>query len=72
MLIVESGSTGPDFYVPGVDRPFTTIGIGLPDGGVVVQTFELVEGLEREEAMRAFRDLALGMLMEVLMERSQL
>jgi nicotinamide mononucleotide (NMN) deamidase PncC len=24
--LVESGTTGPEFYVPGVDRPFTAIG----------------------------------------------
>eukprot|EP00924_Labyrinthula_sp_SR-Ha-C_P011677 maker-scaffold_17-snap-gene-5.53-mRNA-1 protein AED:0.29 eAED:0.29 QI:4/0.66/0.5/0.75/1/1/4/0/188 len=61
-VIVESGSTGPDFYIPGLDHPFTAVGISGPNNFLETNLFELpASSKDREANMQEFKRLAVEM-----------
>jgi nicotinamide-nucleotide amidase len=62
--IVESGTTGPDFYIPGV-KAFTAVGIAGPNGLSVVKVFDS-ETKDRSRNMMDFCDFGLVTLRDAL------
>ena len=64
--VVESGTTGPDFYVPGVARGFTAVGVAGPDGAVVTRLFRAEPGASRAENMSRFAEFAVDVLREAV------
>eukprot|EP00928_Gymnodinium_smaydae_P014884 TRINITY_DN15463_c0_g1_i1.p2 TRINITY_DN15463_c0_g1~~TRINITY_DN15463_c0_g1_i1.p2 ORF type:complete len:118 (-),score=18.31 TRINITY_DN15463_c0_g1_i1:84-437(-) len=65
--VVESGTCGPEFYVPGVEGGFTAVAVAGPDGfyrEVVLHT----GSREREVNMEAFAKAALKLLLDCLSE----
>lgn len=69
--IAESGTTGPNFYVPGIKTPFSSISVTGPNG-----TRSLVVNCRpsssREECMQAFTVAAIELLHSYLIEDSKL
>jgi hypothetical protein len=75
-IVVESGTSGPDFYVPGVESGFTAIGVLGPVNartGQRWQRYAVVETghRERESNMWAFAERALALLQDCLIEQQQ-
>ncbi len=69
-MIVESGTSGPEFYVPGVKQGFTAIGIADPHGRVYVEVFET--GTKNRDAnMVTFTQRALEMFEKILKQTPQ-
>lgn len=64
-VIVESGTSGPDFYIPGVTSGFTAIGIAGPNNFDMVQTLE-TNSSDREQNMWSFTRGALNLLNDSL------
>lgn len=67
-VLVESGTTGPDFYIPGVEAGFTAVGVAGPEGVKLVKVFHSKKGESRVDNMKAFAEFAFGVLMEGLEE----
>jgi len=68
-VIVESGTTGPDFYIPGVEA-FTAVGVAGPEGFQVVRIFDS-SSRDRKQNMNDFRDFGLRTLLDALREYDQ-
>jgi hypothetical protein len=75
-IVVESGTSGPVFYVPGVEAGLTAIGVLGPINARTGQRFERYVVVEtghsdREANMWAFTDRALALLHDCLVEQEQ-
>ena len=64
--LVESGTTGPDFYIPGVDRAFTAVGVAGPDGTVTTHLYRGERGASRVENMMRFTEFAIEKLRDAV------
>ena len=64
--VVESGTTGPDFYIPGVEA-FTAVGVAGPNDFCVVDIFDS-HHRDRRLNMTEFRDFTLSTLKTALYE----
>jgi nicotinamide-nucleotide amidase len=64
--IVESGTSGPDYYVPGVHVGFTAVGVCSPSGKVTVKLFESTSNKTRIENMIAFTQFTLQVLLDAI------
>lgn len=72
-MVVESGTTGPDFFVPGVDRAFTYVGIAGPSSSLhtrLCRNSNTPDTLEdtRSRNMNTFTEFSLAFLRECLKE----
>ena len=65
--VAESGTCGPDFYIPGVVGGFTAVGVTGPDGFSRVRVVHTGHG-ERVRNMSTFGEAALELLVEALEE----
>mmetsp|Transcript_15166 Transcript_15166/g.18392 ORF Transcript_15166/g.18392 Transcript_15166/m.18392 type:complete len:192 (+) Transcript_15166:132-707(+) len=70
-FVCESGTVGPEFYIPGVERAFTAVSVVGPSrlpGGEPSQWVQVFEGnsTQREENMWFFTQSAISMLEECM------
>jgi nicotinamide-nucleotide amidase len=65
--VAESGTCGPEFYIPGVEGGFTAVGVAGPDGFSRVQVLHTGHG-DRLRNMSAFGEAALELLVRCIEE----
>ena len=68
--VAESGTCGPEFYVPGVTGGFTAVGCAGPGGQYREVVVETGHG-DRRRNMEAFAEAALQLLVECLEAQAQ-
>lgn len=71
LMLVESGTVGPDFRVPGVDKAFTVVGVAGPNGFYVARHI-IANSRDREQNMRTFCEFALETLHQALAQEQAL
>jgi len=64
-IIVESGTSGPEFYIPGVEVGFTAVGVSNPKGETKVRVFHSTSR-DRVANMEQFTSFALDFLLECM------
>ena len=67
IAFVESGTSGPDFYIPGVENGFTVIGISGPKEFTSIKKVE-TNSKDRIKNMKIFCDFGLECLKSALEE----
>lgn len=73
--LVESGTSGPDFFIPGVNTGFTAVGVAGPNDFSFVKVFEVKpqgtsQGRDRVANMQAFNDFALETFRDALIKEA--
>jgi nicotinamide-nucleotide amidase len=64
-ILVENGTSGPEFFVPQVEAGFTAVAVSGPDGACVVRVFK-TQSRDRVANMQAFTDFAMDLLLECM------
>ena len=67
-FVAESGTTGPTFYIPGVERGFTAVSVCGPDAFQRTKVLETSPNMSRGDNMRLFCDFALELFADSLEE----